>query len=555
MGKTTLDKTTLQSALNYLARGFSVIPIRPDKTPYIQWAEFQTRLPSTEEIKTWWQKWPDAMIGIVTGKLSDLCAIDCDSEEGETAIEELLPDSIDIPTARTPGGGKHLYFKMPDEPIGNNTGAIPGVDFRGEGGYIILPPSQNSNGEGYKWIEGLSIENIALSLLPEKYKSIVKELSFSLSMRIGDEVNDPDNYGKLRLTTDSYGKCYQQGQRDDTLFHIANCLTKGGCEEDLARKTLELLALQCDPPFDLKDVNVKIDSALKRSTRRERNISEEVRKWVITTVGYFLTTEVHGELRLTTAEHKKACYSTLLRMCEAGELKKHGDRRGCFRAVDKNIEFMDFGNADLNNFVPLQLPLDIHLKTKFFPKSVIALMGVSGFGKTTFALNTIGLNFDSMPCFYFNSEMSREALKKKLSYFLIPMDTWVRKMKVIDDWDFNNIEDKIQPDAFNVVDYLEPEAEKTFNIHGVISTIIKKLNKGMALICIQKRPGSKLGTGGIYSIKASSLALAMDWGKIQIVKNRFREEDKSPSSNTIDFNIEHGCNFVKTHDWYVEQIF
>ena len=59
-----------------------------------------------------------------------------------------------------------------------------------------------------------------------------------------------------------------------------------------------------------------------------------------------------------------------------------------------------------------------------------------------------------------------------------------------------------------------------------------------------------MGTGGIYSIKAATLAISLDWGKIEIVKNRFREADQYPSLNKINFDIERGYKFVNTGPWY-----
>ena len=63
-----------------------------------------------------------------------------------------------------------------------------------------------------------------------------------------------------------------------------------------------------------------------------------------------------------------------------------------------------------------------------------------------------------------------------------------------------------------------------------------------------------MGTGGIYSIKAATLALALDWGRIEIIKNRFREEDKNPSLNTIEFDVKNGYQFVKKGNWYATEI-
>jgi len=59
-------------ALDYLTRGISVIPVGFDKRPLIKWAEFQERRATVEEVETWWKNWPDAQIGIVTGKISSL---------------------------------------------------------------------------------------------------------------------------------------------------------------------------------------------------------------------------------------------------------------------------------------------------------------------------------------------------------------------------------------------------------------------------------------------------------------------------------------------------
>jgi len=137
----------LNHALKYHDMGLSVIPIRPDKKPYIPWTDFQTRPPTPEEIKQWWTRWPKANIGIVTGPLSGVLVIDCDSEEAYRKIQELLPDSFITCIAKTPRG-YHIYLFYPKgEHIGNAAGIMPGVDIRGEGGYIIAPPSVNGEGK------------------------------------------------------------------------------------------------------------------------------------------------------------------------------------------------------------------------------------------------------------------------------------------------------------------------------------------------------------------------------------------------------------------------
>jgi hypothetical protein len=544
---------SLEAALDYAERGFSVIPISPDldqkgkarKNPFLQWTEFQKRRATPEEIRGWWKKWPRAMVGIVTGEISGIFVIDCDTREGYEAIQALLPEVLILPIARTPRGGWHLWFIYPTgSGITIGSGLLPGIDYRGEGGYVVAPPSTLANGKGYTWQEGLALGQVAPATVPLNIINIIYSY-------IGDSAKK-DQRQQSTTNDNNDNKMFEFGTRDSDLFHVSNCLVKGGMPENEISQVLEKLIISWGEAPDRKWISDKIQSALKRSERREGNITAEVREWVMTTSGYFETTNCHKELQRQHRDEMKVVNIALARLCEGPDpiLEKHGNRRGCYRLIDRTIEFMDFASADINNVVDLRLPLGLHRKTKIYPKGVVVIAGVSGMGKTLFALNAIARNMDRLPCFYFNSEMSAEQLKLKLTNFPIPMDQWVKGMKVVDQWDFHNIQDKIQPDALNVIDYLEPEGDKPFNIHGTISAIIRRLNKGTALIAIQKKQNSNLGTGGIYSIKAATLALALDWCKIEVVKNRNREADLDPSCNKIDFDIEHGHKFVNTGPWH-----
>jgi len=75
--------STLDAALGYLARGWSVIPVQPrGKRPLVPWLEFQERLPSTHEVQDWWARWPDANVAVVTGALSGVVVLDVDVKPG-----------------------------------------------------------------------------------------------------------------------------------------------------------------------------------------------------------------------------------------------------------------------------------------------------------------------------------------------------------------------------------------------------------------------------------------------------------------------------------------
>lgn len=136
--------STLDAAQEYVSFGWSVIPIKPQsKTPAIgSWKEFQSRLATEAELKEWFGGNSKNNVAIVTGKLSGLAVID-DDGEGLNGTETL--------TARSSKGKRHLYLKY-SEGI-RNSAHVNGrkYDVRGEGGYIVAPPSTHPSGAAYTW--------------------------------------------------------------------------------------------------------------------------------------------------------------------------------------------------------------------------------------------------------------------------------------------------------------------------------------------------------------------------------------------------------------------
>ncbi len=137
----------------YVNNNFSVIPIRAiNKKPYLKtWKQYQTERANTEQVTQWWSRWPNAMIGIVTGKISNIIVIDVDSKAGHDALSEFLPDTLVTPVARTPSGGWHYYFRY-REGLSNGVRVLSDCDVRTDGGYVIAPPSVNSSGKAYAWL-------------------------------------------------------------------------------------------------------------------------------------------------------------------------------------------------------------------------------------------------------------------------------------------------------------------------------------------------------------------------------------------------------------------
>lgn len=155
-----------EQALQYLAKGFSIIPVGANKKPLLNsWKEFQERRATAEEIDAWFSNNPDANVGIVTGKLSGVCVVDFDKPEAFDNAKDKIPPGT--PLVQT-GRGFHAYFKYQDGVRNFQKRAdLPDVDLRAEGGYVIAPPSVHENGHVYKWLNGPSIDEVELPQLPD----------------------------------------------------------------------------------------------------------------------------------------------------------------------------------------------------------------------------------------------------------------------------------------------------------------------------------------------------------------------------------------------------
>lgn len=124
---------------------YSVFPTGKNKIPLVPWIQFQKRFPTEQEIEDWWTKWPEAQIGIVTGKISDLTVVDVENG-GDTTF---LPQETTI--VRTGGKGFHYFFTY-CEGIKNATRIRDLTDIRSEGGYVVSPYSTSDKGP-YEYIK------------------------------------------------------------------------------------------------------------------------------------------------------------------------------------------------------------------------------------------------------------------------------------------------------------------------------------------------------------------------------------------------------------------
>lgn len=108
-----------------------------------------------DQVRAWWTRWPQANVGVATGASSRLLVFDIDLPDGPTSLARLEADHRALPPTceqTTGSGGRQLLFAHPGGSVGNRAGLLPGIDVRGDGGYIVVPPSIHATGSRYQWL-------------------------------------------------------------------------------------------------------------------------------------------------------------------------------------------------------------------------------------------------------------------------------------------------------------------------------------------------------------------------------------------------------------------
>ena len=153
-----MQRTTLSAfgnaAIAYATRGFSVFPCVPlGKVPATPHG-CRDATKDLAQITTWWCADPSYNVAAATGTVSKVFVLDVDGLDAAASLRKLedrygtLPETVASITPR----GSHLFFKSENGAVRNSAGAIaPGLDIRGDGGYVVLPPSIHPSGRPYVW--------------------------------------------------------------------------------------------------------------------------------------------------------------------------------------------------------------------------------------------------------------------------------------------------------------------------------------------------------------------------------------------------------------------
>jgi KaiC/GvpD/RAD55 family RecA-like ATPase len=243
------------------------------KKAMIKWSPYQKKLPDERKVSEWFSKWPDANIGIVTGKISNLVVFDLDSEDAVdyANAEGGFPLTAKVKT----GKGYHIYVKHPGFNVKNdakNKNELD-IDIRGDGGYAVAPPSVHGSGVQYMWEDGLSIREIDPAPCEpwmEDYLKILAQSS-SQSKQQKQTTSKPSktvNTASKSKAQDDYAEILNNGAVEGMRNHTATKLIghlfgKGNDEAVVWEMVKQWNSSKIRPPLDETELRKSFDSIRK----------------------------------------------------------------------------------------------------------------------------------------------------------------------------------------------------------------------------------------------------------------------------------------------------
>jgi putative DNA primase/helicase len=257
------ESSLVCQALDYASHGLKVFPLHtptPDggcscHNPDCSSQGKHPRTPNgvkdatTDEhqIRAWWEKWPNANIGIATGLMPDqwnLLVVDIDPKHGASleALEAHYGAMPKTAKVRTGSGGYHLFFKTAVPALGNSANKLAqGVDTRCNGGYVVAAPSLHKSGQRYEWM--VSLDTVAE--IPASIQKALMDRRPSRENTQGDEM-------------------IEEGGRNSYLFTQGCSLrARGLTDETIEAALLTENERRCTPPLSESEVHRIIQSVLR----------------------------------------------------------------------------------------------------------------------------------------------------------------------------------------------------------------------------------------------------------------------------------------------------
>jgi hypothetical protein len=273
--KTSKCPGHLSSALRYARMGLPVFPCRPGGKEPLTPHGFKDATTALPQIRDWWGRWPEANLGLPTGRASGLVVLDIDPRSGGDWSWAALRAGRKIPKTVeqwTGGGGKHIVFRDPGSI--KCRALAPGLEVKGEGGYVIVPSSVHTSGERYRFVKGRGAKLLLeLAEVPDWLLSAMRPMG---QPQTADATSDT--------------AVWNEGERNSRLTSVAGSLRRRGCNAEQIEGALQQLnQSRCNPPLPEAEVR-------SIATGMERYHPADQAKPNLTQVSHLLSLAADAEL-------------------------------------------------------------------------------------------------------------------------------------------------------------------------------------------------------------------------------------------------------------------
>jgi len=569
----------LKYALRYAKAGWKIHPCKLNKHPFLNdWPNKATS--DIEQIKEWWAKYPGASIGCVTGEASGFWVLDGDMPDGPAQITAMnLPETL---TQETGSGGRQYFFSYNGTDIRNSAKKIAScVDTRGNGGYVILPPSPHESGGTYRWLKEKKIVDAPSWLIEKATKKPDRPASTPLS-------GETTPYGHAALINEITSlSAAAKGQRNDTLNHSAfllGQLVEGReLEESVAVNSLMSTALIIG--LNMKEAAATISSGMKAGRTQPRsatnttdttkqtgktksdrlrqnqtdydsltkdydsfsgNFRDAILEFVQENQGSFTNQDIDREYGIVTRSAKKNRSAALIWLEKKNYIVRDRRLAGKWNILTSNAEWIDLENT-VTNYFDIDLPLGLSQKVNIPPKSLIIVAGTSNAGKTALLFQILKANIKKdYKRLYMMSEMGPSEYKQRVKKVADDIKEWGSNINAASQSaGFAGTIVQNNRDGLSIIDYLEEVDGEYFRITSDIRSIYDSLNEGVAVIAIQKHSQARVGRGGEGTTEKARLYLTVDTlanlpnsviSAVKIVKAK-DYPDENPNGKEIHIEI------------------
>ncbi|WP_447983830.1 bifunctional DNA primase/polymerase [Nitrospira sp. Nam74] len=247
----------LTAAVSYVRKGWSVLPLHSPRKGQCSCnkteCEAVGKHPCAEHglndatlnipiIQAWWERWPRANVGVVTGRESGLVVLDIDPRHsGDNTLAQLEEQHGKLPAtveSLTGGGGRHILFQHPGGYIKSRS-IGQGLDIKADGGYIVAPPSVHLSGETYVWEVSSHPEDTPVSSMPGWLHKLVTNGALKPKRC---HAHSPERI--------------PEGTRNNTLTSLGGTMRSSGMTHQAIKAALlHENEQRCDPPLDDEEVH------------------------------------------------------------------------------------------------------------------------------------------------------------------------------------------------------------------------------------------------------------------------------------------------------------